>query len=196
MKIHMPAGGLFLVVIFTIGFGGCKGTPKPVPAISNRADVFTEVQDSSRATECMVDMTVKASVKTPTPEHYLLESKPQPPGGGFPFELNVDGQKIIWKVEGARENRPVYGPSGRLPEGGEGIRYVLKKTIRLAGGPHHVVFGVPYYDYYTEVKVFLDEDKSHTLEFQPVYAVGRRGYRTFFHGIGRTLVSLDGVRIK
>jgi hypothetical protein len=59
-----------------------------------------------------------------------------------------------------------------------------------------VVFGAPYDDYYTEVKVSLDEDKRHALEFQPLYAMGRRGYPNFFHGIGRTVVLLDGVRIR
>lgn len=135
MKIHMPADALLLVVILMIGLGGCGGTPKPITTTSQRTDVFTETRDSSRPAEGEVDLTIKASVKTPTPEHYLLESKPQPPAGGFPFELNVDGQEIVWKVEGARENTPVHGPSGRLPEGGEGIRYVLEKTIRLPAGP-------------------------------------------------------------
>jgi hypothetical protein len=196
MKIKSSAGVLALFVILTTGFGGCAQKPKPPPATSNRPGVFTEVGNSSRPAEGMVDLTVKASVKTPTAEHYLLESRPVPPGGGFPFELNVDGQEVIWKVEGTRENTPVYGSSGRLPEGGEGIRYVLEKTIRLPAGPHHVVFGVPYDDYYTEVKVSLQEDMGHTLQFEPVYAMGRRGYRTFFHGISRTMVYLDGVRIK
>jgi len=52
------------------------------------------------------------------------------------------------RVKGSLVNTPVSGPEGRLPEGGEGMRYVLDKTIRLAAGPHHVVFGVPYDDYY------------------------------------------------
>jgi hypothetical protein len=145
----------------------------------------------------MVHLTLKASVKTPTPEHYLLESRPQPPlNEGFPFELEVDGQEIIWRVKGSLVNTPVSGPEGRLPEGGEGMRYVLDETIRLAAGPHHVVFGVPYDDYYTEVKMSLKEGEAHTLEFQPIYAMGRRGYQTFFRGISRTAVFLDGVRIK
>ena len=90
----------------------------------------------------------------------------------------MDGQEIIWKVPGTLERRPVSGPEGRLPEGSEGIRYVLDKTIRLAAGPHHVVFGVLYDDYYTEVKISLKEGEAHTLEFQPIYAAGRRGYQT------------------
>ena len=108
----------------------------------------------------------------------------------------MDGQKIVWEVEGARESTPVYGTAGRLPEGGEGIRYVLKKTIRLSAGPHHIVFAIPYDNYYTEVDISLVEDEGHVIRFQPVYAMGRRAHRSFFHGISRTLVYLDGVRIK
>ena len=37
-----------------------------------------------------------------------------------------------------------------------------------------MVFGVPYDDYHTEVKISLKEGEAHTLEFQPVYAAGRR----------------------
>lgn len=98
--------------------------------------MFTEVKDTLPLSEGMVDLTVKAAFKTPTPEHYLLESKSQKPlKEGFPFELEVDGQEIIWNVQGTLEKTPVSGPEGRLPEGGEGIRYLLDKTIRLAAGP-------------------------------------------------------------
>jgi hypothetical protein len=108
----------------------------------------------------------------------------------------VDGQEVIWKVTGSLEKPPVFGPQGRLPEGGEGVRYEFVKTISLAAGSHHIVFGVPLDDYYTEIRVSLKEGGPHTLEFRPIYAMGRRGYRTFFRGISRTAVFLDGVRIK
>ncbi len=196
MKARSFAGALILFLVLIIVSGGCGGSAGPAVRGRPAAGVFTEPRNVGSPPEGMVDLTIEASVKTPTPEHYLLESRPVPPGGGFPFELNVDGQEIVWKVEGARESTPVYGPSGRLPEGGEGIRYVLEKTIRLPAGPHHVVFGVPCDDYYTEVKVSLEEEMGHTLEFRPVYAMGRRAYRSFFHGISRTVVYLDGVRIK
>ena len=187
---------LLTAVALMAALSGCYKTAKPV-SISQRTNVFAEVNDTAPPPEGMVHLTLKASVKTPTPEHYLLESKPlKPLSEGFPFELEVDGQEIVWKVQGALEKTPVSGPEGRLPEGGEGIRYVLDKTIRLARGPHHVVFGVPYDDYYTEVKISLEEGEAHTLEFQPIYAMGRRGYETFFRGISRSAVFLDGTRIK
>lgn len=99
-------------------------------------------------------------------------------------------------MEGKPEKTPVSGEHGRLPEGGEGIRYILDKTINLRPGPHHVVFGLPYDDYYTEVKVSLKEGEPHVLEFLPIYAMGRRGYHTFFHGVTRSEILLDGARIK
>jgi len=187
----------FLTAVVLIAvLNGCHKTMKPI-IVPERTNVFTEVKDAAPPSEETVHLTVKASVKTPTSEHYLIESKPlKPLKEGFPFELEVDGQEIIWKVQGTLERTSVSGPEGRLPEGGEGIRYLLDKTIRLAAGPHHVVFGVPYDDYYTEVKISLEEGHAHTLEFQPIYAMGRRGYETFFRGISRSTVFLDGVRIK
>ena len=196
MKNPVRAAFLIPTVILVIGLGACGGTRKPVIHAPQTTGIFTEVKDASRPAAGVADLTVKASVKIPTPEHYLLESRPRPPIEGFPFELNVDGQETVWEVKGVREDTPVYGPQGRLPEGGEGIRYLLERAIRLPAGAHHVVFGVPYDDYYTEVKVSLEEGEPHALEFRPVYAMGRRGYRTFFHGISRTAVFLDGVRIK
>jgi len=196
VKAHSFTVALILLLVLITGSLGCGGRAGPAVRGQQGTGVFSEPRDGGRPPEGMVDLTIEASVKTPTPEHYLLESRPLPPGGGFPFELNVDGQEIVWNVEGARESTSMYVPSGRLPEGGEGIRYVLKKTIRLPAGPHHVFFGVPDDDYWTEVKVSLEEDMRHTLEFRPIYAMGRRGYRDFFHGISRTVVYLDGVRIK
>ncbi len=174
----------------------CHKQAKPVTA-SQRTDMFTEARGGTTPAKGKVHLIVRASVKTPTPEHYLLESKPQRPlDDGFPFELEIDGQEIIWRVHGIPEKTPLSGPEGRLPEGGEGMRYVLEKTIELVPGPHHVVFGVPYDDYYTEVKISLPEGKGHILEFQPTYQMGRRGYATFFRGISRTAVFLDEIKIK
>jgi hypothetical protein len=177
---------------------GCRGSVKPVTAVpqSMRKDVFTEVRGQQPPPEGIVDLRIKASIKTPTTEHYLLESRTPPGKEGYAFELNIDGQEIIWNVEGKPEKTPVSGEHGRLPEGGEGIRYILDKTINLRPGPHHVVFGLPYDDYYTQVKVSLKEGEAHSLEFQPIYAMGRRAYRTFFYGVTRSEVFLDGVRIK
>ena len=187
-------------LVFLIGIAGCAGEgkqTKPQAIQGMHTDVFSEVKGEQPPPPGTVDLTIKASVKTPTREHFLLESRTPPPAeGGYLFELNIDGQEIVWKVEGVLEKTPISDEKGRTPEGGEGIRYILDKKIRLAPGAHHVVFGVPYDDYYTEVKVSLKESEPHTLEFQPIYSTGRRGYETFHRGISRTRVFLDGARIK
>ena len=190
--------GVFLSVALLIALGGCGGAVKQVKPQRTGTDVFTEVKDQQPPLEGTVDLTIKASIKTSPEGYYLYGSRTPLPGKeGYPFELNIDGQEIIWKVEGKEEITPRYDEKGRrLPEGGQGVRYVLNKKIRLKPGPHHVIFGLPYEDYYTEVKVSLKEGEAHTLEFKPDYAMGRRGVHTFHHGIKRFEAFLDGGQIK
>ncbi len=189
----------FLGLSFIIGVAGCarerKQAKQDIQGMPTK--IFSEVTGEQTPRAGLVDLTIKSSVKTPTHEHYLLESRTPPPAeGGYAFELNIDGQEVVWKVEGTLEKTPISDKEGRTPEGGEGIRYILDKKIRLAPGAHHVVFGVPYDDFYTEVKVSLKEGDPHTLEFQPIYSTGRRGYETYHRGISRTRILLDGVRVK
>ncbi len=189
--------GIWIIMIFLFAFWGCGGGEKIIKPQGARSDVFTEARNSIPPPRGMVSLEMRASVKTPTSEHYLLEFRTPPQvKDGYPFELNIDGQETIWKEKGKLEKTPISGEQGRLPEGGEGIRYVLDRAIFLAPGPHHIVFGLPADDFYTEVKVSLKGDESHILEFQPIYAMGRRGYRTFFHGVTRSEIFLDGTRVK
>jgi hypothetical protein len=190
--------GVFLSVALLIALGGCGGTVKQAKPQSVGTHVFTEVKDQQPPLEGTVDLRIKASIKTPIEGHYLFGSRTPPQGkDGYPFELNINGQEIVWKVEGKEEITPLYDENGRrLPEGGQGIRYVLNKKIQLKSGPHHIMFGLPHEDYYTEVKVSLKESEPHTLEFRPVYAMGRRGVHTFHHGIKTYEAFLDGNQIK
>lgn len=187
-------------IAFLIGLAGCGGAVKQItPESQNmRTDVFVEVKDQQPPPEGTVDLTIKASIKTPPEGYYLFEGRTPPQkNDGYPFELEIGGQEILWKVEGKPEITPRWDAKGeRIPEGGDGIRYVLDKKIRLRPGLHHVVFGLPQEDYYTEVKISLKTGEPHTLEFKPFYAVGWRGYRDFYHGIKTYNVSLDGIRIK
>ncbi len=191
---------VFIGIAFLIGLAGCGGTGKKLtPESQNmRTDVFIEVKDQQPPPKGTADLTIKASIKTPPEGYYLLEGRTPPQKkDGYPFELEIDGQEIVWKVEGTPEITPPWDKKGeRIPEGGQGIRYVLDKKIRLRPGLHHVVFGLPEEDYFTEVKISLREDEPHTLEFQPFYAMGRRGYHDFYHGIKTYNVFLDGIRIK
>ncbi len=189
----------FIGIGLLIGFGGCGGTVKQIPTESQamRTDVFTEVKHQQPLPKGTVDLMIKASIKTPPVGYYLLESSPsREEKEGYPFELNIDGEEIVWRVKRKSEATPRYDENGRtIPEGGEGIRYVLEKKIRLRPGFHHVVFGLPDENYYTEVKISLKEGKPHTLEFQPAYGT-RKGGRSFYHGIKSYDAFLDGAYIK
>jgi hypothetical protein len=189
---------VFIGIALLIGFGGCGGAIKQITAESQsmRTDVFTEIKDEQPPAEGSVDLTIKASIKTPPEGYYLLESRSHVKEG-YPFLFNIDGQAVAWKVEGKSEITPRWDENGRvIPEGGRGIRYVLDKKIRLRPGSHHLFFGLPDEKYYTEVEISLKEGEPHTLEFQPSYVMGRKHHRSFFHGIKSYDVFLDGTHIK
>jgi hypothetical protein len=91
-------------IALLIELGGCGGTVKQIAAESQsmRTDVFAEVKDQQIPPKETVDLTIKASIKTPPEGYYLLESRPsRQEKEGYPFELNIDGQEIVW---GCREN--------------------------------------------------------------------------------------------
>ncbi len=190
----------FIGIAVLIGLGGCGGAAKQIRAKpqSMATDVFTEIKDQQPPPKETVDLTIKASIKTPPEGYYLLESRPsREKKDGYPFELNIDGQEIVWKVEGKSEITPRWDENGRIiPEGGQGIRYFLDKKIRLKPSFHHVVFGLPDENYFTEVKVSLREGEPHTLEFQPVYVMGRKHHRSFYHGIKSYDSYLDGTYVR
>ena len=199
----MKTRGLISVLIgiaLLIGLGGCGGPAKQIRAKSQSmaTDVFTEIKGQQPPPGGIVDLTIKASIKTAPQGYYLFGEKTPPQGkDGYPFELNIDGQEIVWKVEGKSEITPRWDENGRIiPEGGQGIRYVLDKKIRLKPGFHHVVFGLPGENYYTEAKLSLREGEPHTLEFQPVYIMGRKHHRSFYHGIKSYDAFLDGTYVR
>ena len=188
---------IFVGIALLIGLGGCGGAAKQIRAKSRsmELDVFSEIKDEQPPPEGTVDLTIKASIKTPPEGYYLLEPRSHVKEG-YPFLFNIDGQAVVWKVEGKAEVTPRWDENGRrIPEGGRGIRYALDKKIRLRGGSHHLFFGLPDDKYYTDVEISLREGKPHTLEFQPVYSM-RKGVRSFFHGIRGYDVFLDGTHIK
>lgn len=189
---------IFVGIALLIELGGCGGAAKQIKAESQsmRTDVFTEIKDEQPLPEGAVDLTIKASIKMPPEGYYLLGSRSYVKEG-YPFLFNIDGQAVVWRVEGKSEITPRLDENGRIiPEGGEGIRYVLDKRIRLRPGSHHLFFGLPEEKYYTEVEISLKEGEPHTLEFQPFYVMGRRHHRSFYHGIKSYDAFLDGTYVK
>jgi hypothetical protein len=110
----------------------------------------------------------------------------------YPFLVKVDGQAILWKAQGQKENTPFYDKKGnRDPERGEGVKYILEKRIMLTLGPHKVILALPPANYFQEMVLTLRENRLHILEFKPVYKKGRH-YPIFLKGIKEFQVYLDG----
>ena len=196
----------FITVIILIG---CGATSKEIRAKtqSERTDVFREVKTEGASPQGFADVVIKASLKTHLEGHYPYESKESQHGKSeYPFLLNIDGQAVIWKVVGQKESRPKYYEKGKAirdPEGGEGIKYVLEKKIRLAAGSHRVFFSLPSDNYALELNLTLEEGGPYILEFKPVYKYKKGHYslhktrrwkrvETFFKGIKKYELFLDG----
>jgi hypothetical protein len=102
--------GLLLRLVLSVGLAGCAGgarqVKEKVPS-DGRTEIFLEVMGNELPPPGSVDLTIKAKVKTPTREHFLLESRTPPPTeGGFAFDLDIYGQEIVWKAEGILEKAP------------------------------------------------------------------------------------------
>ena len=159
---------MLLVVLVS----GCGTALKEINAksLSTRTDIFVEAEGDEPvgAGYSVLDITV--SVKTALSWHYILESKQSLSGKpGLPFIFNIDGQAVIWKIDGQKGSQKAFNEKGmRIPDGGEGIRYVLHKKIRLTPGPHKVFFGYPPDERSREFDILLTEGIS-SLDLKPFY---------------------------
>jgi hypothetical protein len=178
-----------LLVVSVAGaiLAGCVTTSQFMKARSQgaRSDVFEEVGEKDTVPGEYALLEIRASIKTHTEGFYLLESRDSLHGKkGYPFVLNIDGQAVVWEVDGREETIPIhFEKGGRNPEGGTGVRYEIRKKIRLAAGSHRVFFGLPAEDYYREFDVTLKEGKSYALAFEPVYKKQRRDTRRFLSSL-------------
>jgi hypothetical protein len=148
--------------------------------LTERQGVFQEVTITNGPPPGFADVVVKASLKTHlSGEGPLLESRNSPHGGPFyHFVLNIDGQAVTWKAPGQRENLPVVKGRGSQDEG-DGMRYTLEKKIRLRAGTHRIFLGVPDENYTKTMTVNLQEGKSYTLEYRPIYPRYKWGHPAF-----------------
>lgn len=191
----------FVIAVATgVTLVGCGAMTKEIARMghSERTGVFTEDPSEGTAPAGFVDLIIKASIKTPLEGYYILESKDSVHGKpGYPFLLNIDGQAVLWRVNGQKETVPLYdqkGKTSRDPEAGTGMKYHLEKKVRLAVGPHSVFFGVPGEPYATDIRLTLKEGGSPVLEFKPRYRYkkiptriptflsGSRSYETLLNG--------------
>jgi hypothetical protein len=105
--------------------------------------------------------------------YYLFEPKDSFHGKPtYPFLLNIDGQHVVWQMEGHKENTSFYDKAGRQTiDGGPGMRYFLEKKIKIeiVPGLHKVFVTLPGDNYYKEFEVTLIKDTVYTLELMPIY---------------------------
>ncbi len=183
--ISYAAGVAFVALTLT----GCDMTAKIIAreSRSERADIFKEVAVTDTMPAGYADVIIKSNIKTHLEGYYILEPKDIHGKPGYPFVINIDGQAVIWKVDGVMDIKPAYEKDdgkSRDPEAGEGMKYVLEKKIRLAAGPHKVFFGPPEEPYYLMTDIIVEGGRLYVLEFKPHYLYRSRPYRsTFLKGI-------------
>ena len=188
---------IFSGLILGIALAGCALSKDIIitKSQSERSDIFEEIQEPGPPPNGWADLKIKASIKTHLENYYFSESKGSPHGKPeYPFLVNIDGQAALWNVKGRTEVTPECDENRkRNPEGGEGMRYVLSKKVRLASGLHKLFFGLPGEDYFTELNIKLLEGEVNSFEFQPGYR-SRRGRETqsFLHGVKKGQVFLNG----
>ena len=190
---------LFVVVMLislVVPFIGCAIPSKEIKTESqrDRAVVFSEAKEESPIPKGFTDVIIKASIKTHEEGFYWFEPKNSKHGKSeYPFILNIDGQIITWKVDGKNEDIPRFDEQGNINfEAGVGIRYILEKKIRLAGGRHQIVLKLPAEKLTTTMEIVFKADKSHVLEFKPFYKHHKRHTTTFLCTIAGYNVFLDG----
>jgi hypothetical protein len=189
-----------LMTIITISFilANCSATAKELErmACSQRTDVFTEVPSAGSTPAGFADLIIKASIKIPLPGYYIFESKKEQ---NYRFLVNIDGQAILWNVEGERHQVPKYladGTTSHDPEAGEGVKYILLKNVRLSEGTHRVLLGLPEEEYYITKDISVKSGESYVLEFYPEYKYKTLPTRipTFLRGLKRYDVVFKEVR--
>jgi hypothetical protein len=182
---------------------GCGATARMITAKSQseRTTVFTEVTDAGVRPQGFADMIVKTTIKTHEAGYYIgdpeksLHGKP-----GYPFVFNIDGQAVIWKVDGQKEVKSAYDEQGKAsndPEAGTGTKYILKTKLRLHSGMHKVFFGLPEDDYSVKAEIILSDGEEAVLEFKPLYRYKTLPTRipTFLKGISTYEIYLNGEKI-
>jgi hypothetical protein len=181
---------------------GCAMQSKDIRTESTNKTVvtFSEVKNESSIPQGFSDLLIKASIKTHEEGYYWLEPSDTMHGKPtYPFEINIDGQSIIWQADGKKENTPAYDERGnKNSEGGTGVKYLLEKKIRLTSGSHLISLTIPAENKFKKVQITLREGELQVLEFKPVYKqpkLGRRYDKPFLYEIENYNVLLNGKSI-
>ncbi len=196
MKSLMKYAIIIILVLFVVS---CGTTSKKIKAKAEsiRSDVFREITEGSIPAVNTVDLLIRTHIKTHLEGYYILESRDSLHGTpNYPFVCNIDGQGVVWKAGGVKEETARYDEKGKeIPEGSPGIRYSLEKKVRLAPGKHTIYFGLPEDDYAVEFEVTLAGGEQHFLDLKPQYMRYGKSQRSFRSGISRYDVFLNGKHV-
>jgi len=148
-----------------------------------QGNVFEELEDSNPMLGWSI-LIIRASMKTPREGYYLFESKHSLHGKSeYPFVFNIGGQGVTWMAKGKPDTQQKIIDAKRNPEGGEGVKYLLEKTIKLKPGSYKICLGLTEENFQKEIDINLLEGKTSILEFNPVYQRDRVSGYTFYKGI-------------
>ena len=187
---------LFIGIVITMV--GCGIASKKIAkrSFSKNTDVFYEIQEEGTSQEGLVDLIIKAQIKTHPEGWYFIDSKDSLHGKpAYPFLFNIDHQAIVWEVPGKKENDRECKGNEDIPDCGEGMRYILEKRIRLKEGLHKIFFALPGDLYRTKFEITLNESKLYILELRPIYHRYRTSSPSYLKGIQRFEVFLDHKQI-
>ena len=166
---------------------------------SERTDVFTEVVSEGPAPAGFADVVIRASIKTPLVGITPCVKRVCAWKRDFPFLVNIDGQAVLWKVEGQKHVLPEYvdGKTSRDPEAGEGMKYMLEKKVRLSAGSHKLFFGLPDEPYFATADISVRSGGLYSLELKPDYRYKTVPTRipTFLNGIDKFEVMIREVAV-
>jgi hypothetical protein len=185
-----PFSVVIVITVMSI-LASCGAMTKEIARMSQseRADVFVEISEGP-APAGYADIVIRASIKTPLAGYYTLESKESTRGKDVcPILVNIDGQAILWKVDGQKHILPEYvdGQTSRDPEAGEGMRYMLEKKVRLSAGSHKFFFGLPDEPYFMTTDISVRSGGLYSLELKPDYRYKTVPTRipTFLNGVDK-----------
>ena len=161
---------------------------------SEKTSSFEEINEKeSQLPEGYSELLIKASIKIPLKEFYLIKKRPpRHETSQYRFVLNINSQGVLWTVNCTLDEQRMYVHYRRNPEGGEGLICRLEKRIRLKSGSYNVYLGLPEEEFETEVSISLTDGSSNVLEFKPIYWRDGDNRRTFWSGISDFDIFFNG----
>ena len=167
---------------------------------SEEGTVFVEITEKgSKLSKGQSSLIIKASIKIPFKEFYLINRKPpRNENDQYPFVININGQGVLWMADCRLESQNHFIHTKENPEGGEGLKCRLEKFIRLKPGTYKVYLGLPEEKFSKDVAISLTDGSSNILEFNPIYwqrvkpSRTRDGISTFRDGVSDFDIVFNG----